>query len=858
MMRRMWRGRSLAFSVIVVVACSGESNNGTPPDDGGVTTAHCAYDDIPPTAGAGGTVTAGALEAGTAEAVMNAPVTSALGAYTARAGFSGSAGTVDNRKSAMSSTFNPSIGVETAPRVRALALSAGGETVVLMKLDIGAVFEDMIFELERRLSLPGKVLIAASHTHSGWGHFTAHSAYQVGFGVFRRDAYDALVEQLEDVARAALDARRPAKIGFHADLSWDRDDRVTRDRRSTNDELMGGPRKDDAFFLMRVDGTDDRPMAVVPIYGIHGTLHSENNSLASTDATGGMERVLEEMYDDEVLVMHLQGAAADVSPTPWGGINCSIKPGNDRDPCFQWLRAEAHGLVAAPLVHAAWVSAGDDMETSVAMEMLTRSIELGPYHDTFTIRDGALEYAPFDDERKADRDIFHPDGSIISPIDEFNAPVGAGLCENEMVNFGAGTMPGTDDLYPYGSCAKVGAMSDIFEILLDTKFESDNTHPMCQSTRTTISALRIGEYVFGTIPGEPAIMLADYLRDNSPVAADKTIVLGYAQGHGGYLLTPEDWIAGGYESSINIWGPLEGEYVGERLLELLPMAVSPEREDASTISTDRWLAPTATEELPVDDPSPMAGTVPATVPDNVWLRTGPAASAQPPATVPRVSGVATFVWIGDDPLVATPVVSLERETAPDTWQPVTRRSGRLVRDGALVTGYTPLPIRREDDQPQTHYWYVEFQAVPWLGATDDGGADIDTLATRAALPLGRYRFRVAGKDFDITSDAFEVVPAPLTVNAARTGTSIAANASLHAPDGYRLLDLILDSNDPVPVRGGTFDVELTLAGGDTLRFDAAVADDDGTVTVDAGASADQVTRVRITDPWGNTQTAAVD
>lgn len=849
MMRRMWRGIVIASILAAAAACG--DDGGTPPVDG-VTTDHCTFAAVTPTAGSGGTVTAGALEAGAAEAVMNPPVTSALGAYTARAGFLGAAGTVDNRKSAMSSTFNPSIGIETAPRVRALALSAGGETVVILKIDLGAVFEDMVFELEQRLDLPGKILISASHTHSGWGHFTAHAAYQVGFGVFRRQTYDRLLDQLESVAQAALDARRPAKLGVHADTAWDPDDRVTRDRRGENNDLMGGPRKDDAFFLLRVDGADDRPIAIVPVYGIHGTLHGEDNSLASTDSTGGMERVLEEMFDEPVVVMHLQGAAADVSPTPHGGLNCALKPGAEDDPCFEWLKSEAHGRVAAPIVHAAWQSAGAAMQTSIELEMLTRSVELGPRAETFTIRDGALEYAPFDDERECDGQILDGSGNIISPIDEFNAPVGAALCEKDEVMFGAGTMPGADDLHPYGSCAKVGAMSDIFEILLDTTFESDATHPMCQSTRTTVSALRIGDYLFGTIPGEAAIMLADYVRDNAPVDADKMIVLGYAQGHAGYLLTPEDWIAGGYEASINIWGPLEGEYVAEKLVELLPLAMSSEREDGAAGGIDRWVAPTAIEALPTDDPAPMAGTVPSPVPEAVWLRTGTPASAQPAAQVARVAGIASFVWIGDDPLAATPRVTLEREVATDDWQTVTRRSGRTVQDGALVVGYTPLPVRRDGDQPQTHYWYVEMQAVPWLGAADD------SLAARASMPLGRYRFRVEGKAFDITSDPFEVVPADLTVNLGRAGSSFTANVSVHAPRGYRVLDLTLDSNEPVPVRGGTFDVALTLSAGAPLTREGVVADNDGTVTVDAGADADLVTAVTVTDPWGNTRSVNVN
>lgn len=842
--------------LVLLGACGGGGGGG--PDAGAtVTTDRCDYVALPPTAGAGGTVTAGALQAGTAEAPMNLPVSSALAAYTARAGFLGAAATVDNRRSALSGSFYPSVGIETAPRIRALALSAGGETVIIMELELGYIFEGMVWDLEKRLgdSFDGKVLISASHSHSSWGHFSAHSAYQMGSGVFRETVYDALLDALESTARAALAARRPAKIGFYSEQGWDPTDVITRDRRGENDELMGGPRKDDAFFLIRIDGTDDTPIAMVPVYGVHGTINSEDNSLASSDSIGAMERVVEESFDSPVLVMHLQGAAGDVSPVPYGAVDCSNPPDDPDDPCFEWLRDEGHGRAAAPVMLAAWQAAGANMQTDLAIEMLTRSIELGPKPETFTIRDGALSYAPFVRDRVADGVIYDGNGDIASPIDEFNAPVGAGLCEKDEIMFSNGLIPGDEGLWPYASCARVGAISDIFGALLATKFESDETHPICQSTRATISALRLGDYLVATLPGEPTVMLADLLRSKSPVAADKTILVGYAQGHDGYLLTPEDWLAGGYEASINLWGPLEGEYMVEQLAKLMPLAMTPEREDGTAGGTDRWQQPTVDDNLPIDDPSPMAGTIPDPVPDGVWVRSGHPASAQPPATVKRVSGIATFVWIGDDPLVTTPVVTLEREVTANSWETVTRKSGRVVHDHAILLEYTPDPVRRVSGEPQTHYWAVELQAVPWLGAETAAGDSLDGMDARAAFPLGRYRFHVTGKAYELTSDPFEVTAADLGVSATRAGSVFTAAVTLDAPKGYRLLDMSMPSNQPVPVRGGTFHVSLALSAGGPVTMDVAIAND-GTLTIDAGSDADAVTSITVTDPWGNAKTIA--
>ena len=69
---------------------------------------------------------------------------------------------------------------------------------------------------------------------------------------------------------------------------------------------------------------------------------------------------------------------------------------------------------AAPVMMDAWERAGDALTSELELQMLTRSIELGPDPETFTIRDGALRYAPFDITREADGRVFADDGSILS------------------------------------------------------------------------------------------------------------------------------------------------------------------------------------------------------------------------------------------------------------------------------------------------------------------------------------------------------------------------------------------------------------------------------------------------------------
>ena len=847
-MHATMRAPGLALILLSVVAC-GDDGPTTP--DAGVSTAHCVYEPVPPTARAGGTVSAGPLMAGAADRVLDIPVGTALGGYTGRAGFLSSAGSVDARKVKTSGTFNPSIGVIVAPRVKALALTAGGETVVMLKIDAIFAYEGMLFDLEQRLGAEyaGKILLATSHSHSAWAQFTGHGPLKLGAGQLRDVVYHRFLDTLEDAARSALAARQPAKLGVFMTSTFDPTNQINRDRRPENDMMPGGASKDDHLALIRVDSVAGTPIAIVPIFGEHPVLNGEDNPFASADAIGGLERAIAEQFDREVVVMHMQSAGADVSAAGHGGIDCNNKPGKASDPCFTWTGEEGHGRAAVPELMAAWTSAGTAMQDTLELEMLTRSIETGPNPETFAIRGGALTYASFDTTRTPDGIVHEASGALASPIDEFNAPVGAALCETEAPMFPAAAIVGTEGVFPYGSCLRIDIAGDILGPIFNIDFQAKATEPVCETTRTTISAIRLGlgggqgDYLIGTLPGEVSVLITDLVREKSPVP-DRTIVVGYAQGHVGYMLRPEDWVLGGYEPSVTFWGPLEAEMITEKMLALLPLVQTPMREDGTTEGTTKVATATIVDDLPKDEPAPMRGTVPAAVPPEVWTRTGPATQAQPAAQISRVSGIATFVWIGDDPLTKTPRVTLQRDVS-GTYMPVTRRSGRPVDDGEILLAYTPTPLQRSG--PQTHYWVAEWQAVPWLGA-----ANLDTLGDRGGVPFGTYRFHVEGAGWMLDSTPFTIVAGGVTLGApTRTAGNVRVAVHWHAPKGWRLLDMDLRSNQPIPLRTQLVNVELLTAGNAVVGQMMVTTDASGLAQIGDNAAA---TQVRVTDRFGNSLT----
>ena len=259
---------------------------------------------------------------------------------------------------------------------------------------------------------------------------------------------------------------------------------INHDRRGENDMLPGGHRKDDHLYLIRVDDTAGQPIAIIPVFGMHGTLNDADSPLASTDSIGGVERVLEERFDRKVVVMHVQSAGADTAPSGHGDLDCNVHPGAAGDPCLPLMKSEGDGRAGADILMAAWTAAGAQMTDTLALSMVTRSIELGPYTDqTYVVRGGALRYAPFDynDTR---RHIYTPPARCVA---------------DRRVQRGAWrrAVPEPDAMHPAAAIPGDESPAVRFVLRLDRRADprADLQHrlrcrrhaPVCEETRTTIS-----------------------------------------------------------------------------------------------------------------------------------------------------------------------------------------------------------------------------------------------------------------------------------------------------------------------------------------------------------------------------------
>lgn len=824
--------RALPFIPVIALfgACS-KSNESQPQLETPRDPTHCAYES-PPSRAALPPLAPTKIRAGVASEVIPLPIGAPIGGYTGRLRGAGGAALADARARRFTTGFNPTVGMHDAPRVDALAIETGSEVFVLVRADVPYFTDGTLFELERAAApdgaLRGRIMIAASHSHAGWGGFQPTLVLMLGSDKPRKEFADRVVGAMAKAVKDAMAKLEPARIGFAIEKNFDPGNTVTRDRRPDNDTIVGpdgntaGKSKDPILWAMRVDRADGTPMTALVNLAVHGTVGSDSNPLVSTDAPGAIARALSSELGYPVL--HLQGAAGDISPVgDEGRKNCP-----DGVHCLDMPQLEVFGARAAALV--APLVKGITTGPEAAIEVVTRSFYSGRNAKVARPDGRVLSYAPASEDYEPDGVIFDESGKIATPIDEFNSVGGAGQCGKA----GAGSfspMPNTAGMGVYSSCLDVTRAQNLVLSFFD--LPGNRPVPFCDTTRVMATAVRFsgttsGDYLMLTIPGEPTAPFAAYLRSRSPAGSDRTLLIGYADDHAGYMLTAEDWLAGGYEPSINVWGPLEGEIIMDGILEAAKLAWSPEREDPEAGSS-RFVDYTYPAAGPLNaTATPDRGTPVTTAPDGMWWPDTADANAPLGATsVPRAVGVARFAWNGGDPLVDLPEIVVEREGTPGIVA--------SSRDGAVVLTYTPVPLRAAS--PTHHVFGATWQVVAGEPYS------LKEPARPFALPLGRYRFSVRGTakegPYTVASPWFDVVAAPLAPasSATRAGSAISIRALLGNAPGMRALREKVSDTD-VPLRG-PWTVVVTAADGtkQTLTVTPG-ADGVGNVPVTAATSVD--------------------
>lgn len=209
--------------------------------------------------------------------------------------------------------FRPATGVHDPIKARALVLESGGVRVLWLAVDLVGMDPTLVAELRTRLDRLGlhyaAVIAAASHTHSGPGAYARSELF--GFLAVDRESprvRGRIFSAMEEAARQAERHKRPATVGTgRSEITGITDSRV----RGPLDPELG---------VLKVMGADNRPVAVVWNYAIHGTALSRENFKLSGDVMGDAAGRIEEQLG--VPALYVNGAVGDVSPRQrgWDGV----------------------------------------------------------------------------------------------------------------------------------------------------------------------------------------------------------------------------------------------------------------------------------------------------------------------------------------------------------------------------------------------------------------------------------------------------------------------------------------------------------------------------------------------------------
>ncbi len=812
---------------------------------------------------------AGAPLVAAAEGDLILPIGTPLGGYTARCLCMAGISSQDSRDSHYANGFAVSTGVQTYPTIKVMWIANGDDHLVITKTDSIYSFDGLVAAITDRLErssgvpLAGRVIHTANHSHSSFGTFSDQPTFYLGSDTLVRENFDRMADQIAEVAMEAYDELAPGRIGVGWGVDWDPADEVYSDRRGENNELAVWPDaepgmgKDPHLGIIRLDDAAGEPIGVVVNFGMHGIIGSEQSPMVSGDSGAHLETYLEESFDRDVVVMFAQGSGGDASPRGRG----------DDD----FARMESIGALAVDKIRPI-IDSTPTAADPITLETVSRHIPI--VHDEIAVtRNGTVDwrYTPYDPDATPDDVVYESNGDLITPLDEFNVPYGALFCGSDA---GLGGLLGGDvfsEADEYVNCIDVEALIPLVEYTFGLE-EDSVPLPLPESLKAGTTVTRLGpvptllpggttvtdDLLLGFFPGEATAMYGEQWRRRvrDELGDAQAMMISYSQDHEGYLLIPEDWLLGGYEPDISLWGPLAAEHTMEGVLQAASEVLSTSvREDPDP---EGLYTPTTYPDRPLEvhtpDSTPRAGTritEALTDPERLWShfhRNGdvPTEELIIPSEVPRVQGVVQLAWEGGDPAVDSPRITVERMEG-GSWVPLTSRTGRQITeaDHDILLGHTPYPLTPATDEQEHRYW-AAWQAVGHVHGKRD-------------LPLGTYRLKVEGQrytgtettwpfttePYELTTESFEVVEAELALAVDKVGLTV----SLPGPElGWRLIDVDGEALGDNPVHEAV-EVTVELGDGTTEATTVTPVPEGGLSRLEVDLT--DVVRVEVVDAYGN-------
>lgn len=231
------------------------------------------------------------LKAGTAKVEITPPVGTPTAGYGKRQGKS-------------------SAGIRDPLYVRAVSLSDGQDTVVILSADLlvfpQPVADRVLQRISDELKLPRQaVVLACTHTHSGSGGIGHGFLFEKVFGAYDPKVVEGITGRVAWAARQAVENSHPVRWGTAVDAAF-------LQGLVENRSIPGGP-VDPALRVLFLESTEGLMQAVLVVAAAHPTLMDSKDLRFSADFPGEICRRVEEAYPGSVCLF-LNGAAGDTRP----------------------------------------------------------------------------------------------------------------------------------------------------------------------------------------------------------------------------------------------------------------------------------------------------------------------------------------------------------------------------------------------------------------------------------------------------------------------------------------------------------------------------------------------------------------
>ena len=500
--------------------------------------------------------------------------------------------------------------------VRAIVLEDdSGERLALVVADLGQVSILLHRRVADRTLRSGarigadRLLLSATHTHSGPGNFFAADGYNVNAGRF--SGFDPVVTDflIDGIAGAIEDAAfdlQPAEAGWIFEPVWDFTynrsyeayERNTSPRVTVNPDAarpLDQQAVDSTFALLRVDRCDRQwencaPRGAYSVFAIHSSNIPASNNLFDADIHGVIARTVEDHIrqstqtaDGPAYFLLAQGAHGDVGANLRDPVPCRLyrflperRPAGPRTlPAPEAWRApmsEVESCLDATRVEVdSFASALGTRATEIfdrAAPALSSDLSIGRAFTTVDLRTYTGPHQICWPPRMGASGVGGAEKGYIRTWKQRVLFLSLNFVEG-------GSAARTTPTGCFGH-KKVQLGVLIKEYTLPQVFQ--------------LGVFRVGGVLIGSVPVEPTTEVGALIRErilgSGPDGVERSLAVALANGYGSYVASAQEYEAQYYEGGSTLYGPNTGKMLADELGQLATSL----RSGSPTVRVDAALA----------------------------------------------------------------------------------------------------------------------------------------------------------------------------------------------------------------------------------------------------------------------------